>query len=212
VHEICDSVAAVPRAIIFDFGGVVIHWDPRRVYRRFVLTDAAIDGFFREVGFHQWNADQDRGAMTWDAAVAELASRFPHHRQLISAYHEFWEDSIAGPIEGTVRIIERLRASGQRLVGLSNWSSEKFRLTQQRYDLFKLFDEIVISGDVKVMKPEREIFEITLRKLGLRADECLFIDDSKSNVDGAAAMGFQVIHFQSPSQLEADLQQLGLLQ
>jgi len=199
-------------AIIFDFGGVVIHWDPRRVYRRFLHTDAAIDGFFREVGFHRWNADQDRGVMTWDAAVTELASRFPHHRQLIGAYHEFWEDSIAGPIEGTVRIIERLRASGQRLVGLSNWSSEKFRLTQQRYDLFKLFDEIVISGDEKVMKPEREIFEITLGKLGLRAEECLFIDDSKGNVDAAAALGFQVIHFQSPSQLETELMRVGVLQ
>jgi len=199
------------RAIIFDFGGVVVHWDPRRVYRRFLQTDEAIDRFFREVGFHRWNADQDRGARTWDEAVAELSSRFPYHRELISAYHEFWEDSIGGPIEETVRLMERLRAYGHRLVGLSNWSAEKFRLTQRRYDLFKLFDEIIISGDVKVMKPEREIFDITLRKLGLRADECLFVDDSQGNVDAAAAMGFHVIHFQSPSQLEADLRRLGLL-
>jgi 2-haloacid dehalogenase len=199
------------QAIIFDFGGVVIHWDPRRVYRRFLQTDEAIDQFFREVGFHQWNADQDRGAMTWDAAVTQLSSKFPHHRELISAYHEFWEDSIAGPIEETVLIVERLRASGNRLVGLSNWSSEKFRLTQQRYDLFKLFDEIVISGDLKVMKPEREIFEITLRKLGLHADQCLFIDDSRGNIDAAAGMGFHVIRFQSPAQLESDLMGLGAL-
>ena len=199
------------RAILFDFGGVVVHWDPRRVYRRFLQTDRAIDDFFREVGFHRWNAEQDRGGRTWDDAVAELASRFPHRRELISAYHEFWEESIAGPIEETVRILERLHSNGHRLVGLSNWSAEKFRLTRERYALFNLFDDIVVSGEVGVMKPEHEIFEFTLRKLELRAEECLFIDDSKPNVDAAAAIGFQTIHFRSPQQLEQELRALRLI-
>jgi len=200
-----------PRAIILDFGGVVVHWDPRRVYRRFLQTDEAIDEFFREVGFHRWNADQDRGGRTWDEAVADLSRSFPHRHELIRAYHDFWEDSIAGPIEETVRIVERLHDSGYRLIGLSNWSAEKFALTRQRYDLFKLFDEIIVSGEVRVMKPEREIFDLTLRRLGLRADECLFIDDSARNVEAAAAIGFQTIHFQSPSQLESELQRRGIL-
>ena len=199
------------RTIIFDFGGVVVHWDPRRVYRRFLQTDEAIDSFFREVGFYKWNAEQDRGARTWNDAVATLSARFPQHRELISAYHEFWEDSIAGPIQETVRILERLRASGYRLVGLTNWSAEKFHLTRSRYDLFNLFDEIIVSGDVQVMKPERAIFELTLQKLEIRAEECLFVDDSKANVDAAAALGFQTIHFQSAQQLEEDLRDRGIL-
>lgn len=190
---------------------MVVQWDPRRVYRRFLENDEAIDRFFREVGFHRWNADQDRGGRTWDDAVAELASQFPHHRELISAYHEFWEDSIAGPIDETVRVVERLRANGYRLVGLTNWSAEKFRLTRARYDFFNLFDDIIVSGEVMTMKPEREIFELTLRRLGLRAEECLFIDDSLKNVEAAAAMGFQVIHFQNPHQLEGELIRRALL-
>ena len=101
-----------PRAIIVDFGGVVVHWDPRRVYRRFLQSDEAIDDFFREVGFRRWNAEQDRGGRSWDDAVEALASRFPHRRALISAYHEFWEDSIAGPIEETIRMfLQRYRRS-----------------------------------------------------------------------------------------------------
>jgi len=200
-----------PRAIIFDFGGVVVQWDPRRVYRKFLETEEEIEAFFREVGFHSWNADQDRGDRTWADAVEQLAGQFPHRRQLISAYHEFWEDSIAGPIDETVRIVERLRAKGFRLVGLSNWSAEKFKLTRDRYDLFKLFDDIIISGEVKTMKPEREIFDIALRKLGLRAEECLFIDDSSKNVEAAAALGFQIIHFENSPQLEEDLRRLCVL-
>ncbi|HYS54415.1 MAG TPA: HAD family phosphatase [Thermoanaerobaculia bacterium] len=200
-----------PRAIIFDFGGVVVQWDPRRVYRKFLETEEEIDAFFREVGFQNWNADQDRGGRTWADAVEQLASQFPHRRELISAYHEFWEDSIAGPIDDTVRILERLRAAGYRLVGLSNWSAEKFKLTRQRYQLFNLFDEIIVSGEVGTMKPEREIFEIALRKIGLRADECLFIDDSPKNVEAAAALGFQTIQFKNSRELEDDLRNLRVL-
>ena len=77
-----------PQAIIFDFGGVVVHWDPRRVYRRFLESDEAIDAFFREVGFHRWNADQDRGGRTWDEAVEELSSRYPHRRELCGLLHD----------------------------------------------------------------------------------------------------------------------------
>ena len=200
-----------PQAIIFDFGGVVVHWDPRLVYRRLLENDEAIDAFFREVGFYRWNADQDRGGRTWDEAVEELSSRFPHRRDLIAAYHQFWEDSIAGPVNDTVKIVERLRTSGYRLVGLTNWSAEKFRLSRQRYALFNLFDEIIVSGEVGSMKPEREIFDFTLKKIGLRADQCLFIDDSKPNIDAAAALGFEVIHFRSPQQLEEDLRERGLI-
>jgi len=200
-----------PRAIIFDFGGVVVHWDPRRVYRRFLDTEEEIDAFFREVGFQSWNADQDRGGRTWADAVEELAAQFPHRRPLISAYHEFWEDSIAGPIDETVRIVERLRAKGYRLVGLSNWSAEKFEITRERYDLFKLFQDIIISGEVKAMKPEREIFEIALHRIGLRAEECLFIDDSPKNVEAAASLGFQTIQYKNSYQLEEDLRRLSVL-
>ena len=104
-----------------------------------------------------------------------------------------------------MKIVEQLRAAGYRLVGLTNWSAEKFALSRARYELFNLFDDIIVSGEVGTMKPEREIFDLTLRKLGLCAQECLFIDDSLKNVEAAAAMGFRVIHFQSPSHLAAEL-------
>jgi 2-haloacid dehalogenase len=197
-----------PSAIIFDFGGVVVHWDPRRVYRRLLKTEPEIEEFFKEVGFHAWNAAQDRGGKTWDDAVEDLASRFPHRRKLIAAYHEFWEDSIGGPIDETVQIVKRLRDRGYRVAGLSNWSAEKFALTRARYELFHLFDPIVISGEALVMKPERAIFDLILRKLGAHAEECVFIDDSLPNVEAAAALGFKTIHFQNAEKLDDALRRL----
>ena len=201
-----------PAAIIFDFGGVVVDWDPRRVYRRFLESDEAIDRFFAEVGFRGWNAEQDRGVRSWDDAVSELAAQFPHHRQLIRAYHELWEESIGGPIEGPVAIVRRLRDAGHRLAGLTNWSAEKFALTRKRYDLFNLFDVIIVSGEERVMKPDRGIFDIALQRLGgVRAEDCLFIDDHPPNVQAATALGFDVIRFESPEQLERELRQRDIL-
>lgn len=195
--------------IVFDFGGVVIGWDPRRVYRRFQKTDEEITRFFDEVDFHAWNLEQDRGR-PWAEAVSGLSTRFPHHEKLIRAYDEHWEDSITGPIDETVGIVRRLKAAGYRLVGLTNWSADKFALTRSRYEIFRLFDEIIVSGEVGLVKPEKKIFELMLQRIGRRAEECLFIDDSPTNVDAAASMGFSTIHFQSPTQLDEELKRRGI--
>ena len=196
--------------IVFDFGNVLIGWDPRRVYRQTLGTDDAIARFFEEVGFAGWNLEQDRGGRSWSEAVAELAARFPHRQELIRAFDERWEESITGPIEGTVRIVERLHKSGYRLIGLTNWSAEKFALTMPRYEVFKQFDDIVVSGDVRLVKPDPEIFQLMLRRIGSDAGECLFIDDSAANITAAARIGFRTIHFQSPAQLERDLEAQGI--
>lgn len=198
------------RTLIFDFGGVLVQWDPRLVYRRFIDDDEAIARFFDEVGFFAWNLEQDRGR-PWSEAVSQLSARFPHHRDLIRAYDERWEESIVGPIEGTVRILERLHARNVPLVGLTNWSPEKFALTRGRYEFFTLFDDIIVSGEIGMVKPDPAIFEWTLRRIGRDASECSFIDDSRHNVDAAAAMGLDAIHFRSPAQLEEELQRRGIL-
>ena len=195
--------------VIFDFGGVVIRWDPRHVYRD-LLPHEEITRFFDEVGFHAWNEQQDRGR-SWSEGVAELSSQFPHRADLIRAFDEKWEDSILGTIDGTVRIIERLHSNGIQLVGLTNWSADKFALTRPRYDVFNLMDTIVVSGEEGFMKPDRRIFDLALRRSGRRADECVFVDDSAPNVEAAQALGFHAVHFQSPEQLEKELQRHGLL-
>ncbi len=195
--------------VIFDFGGVVIGWDPRRVYRDLLETDEEITRFFDEVGFPAWNLELDRGR-PWAKAVSDLSSKFPHRKELIRAYDERWDESITGTIEGTVKIIERLRAGGFDLIGLTNWSADKFRITRPRHDVFKLFHEIIVSGEVGLIKPDREIFDLTLEKVSRRPEECVFIDDAKTNVDVAASMGFVAIHFESPEQLEEKLRGLGL--
>ena len=198
-------------AILFDFGNVLLEWNPRHVYRRyFPDNEAAMEQFFHEVNFMDWNLQQDKGR-TFAEGVAELSKQFPHYSELIQAYHDHWTDSIGDYIEGTVEIMKRLKKAGYQLYGLSNWSAETFPIAREQYDFFDLLDDIIISGEVGVVKPEPEIFEIALERAGRPASECLFIDDALENIEQARRMGFATIHFQSPEQLERELHNLGLL-
>jgi 2-haloacid dehalogenase len=199
------------KAIIFDFGNVLLEWDPRHVYQRYFPNDPdGIERFLNEVNFADWNLQQDKGR-TFAEGIAVLSRQFPHYSHLIQAYHDDWIHSVTGAINGTVNILKRLKQAGYPLYGLSNWSAETFPRARAKYDFFDLFDGIVLSGDVGLVKPDPQIYQIMLRKIGRPAEECLFIDDSLTNIQQAQTMGFITIHFQSPEQLENALRDLKLL-
>ena len=198
------------QAVIFDFGSVLVDWSPHNLYRHFIKQPHEIDRFLSEINFAEWNAQQDKGR-PFAQAVAELSSEFPQHARLISAFHEHWEDSIVGSIDGTVVILRKLKQLGYPLYGLSNWSAETFPLVREKHTYFDLFDDIIISGEVKLIKPDPQIFRFMLNKFKLEAQACLFIDDSMANIKTANELGFATIHFQSPAQLEIELSGRGVL-
>lgn len=191
-------------AIIFDFGNVFVKWDPRGVYKRFFPTLEAVDSFLEEIRFSEWNAHQDAGR-PFKEGVAELARQFPHYSDLIQAYDTYWEDSITETIIGTVEIARKLKSAGWNLYLLSNFSAETFPLMQRRYSFLSVFDDIIISGEHKLVKPDPAIFKLALGRINRNARECLFIDDSPINIQTANNLGFKTIHFQSPEQLDNDL-------
>jgi 2-haloacid dehalogenase len=199
------------KAIIFDFGGVLLNWEPRNLYRRYFPDQPqAMDDFLAKVDFYNWNAQQDKGR-PFAEGIAELSARFPQYADLIQAYFENWEASITGAIEGTVDIFGKLKGKGYRLYGLSNWSAETFPRARQIYHFFDWFDDIILSGDVRLNKPDPAIFNLLLNKIRLSPSECLLIDDSQANIDSAKNLGFVTIHFTSPENLQTELQRLKIL-
>lgn len=200
------------KAIIFDFGGVLLDWDPRNLYQRYFPQDPhAMEEFLNEVNFMEWNSHQDKGR-PFKEGTSELESRFPQYSHLIRAYHEHWEESVVGEIPQSVELLKILRQKGYPLYGLSNWSAETFPIARKKYTFFDVFADVVLSGEVKLIKPDPEIFKLLLERNNLLANECLLIDDSDKNILVARDLGFQTIHFQSPSQLKSELSQLGLLE
>jgi 2-haloacid dehalogenase len=197
--------------IIFDFGGVLIDWNPRYLYRKLFDGDAdSMERFLTEVKFTEWNLQQDVGR-SFAEGVADLCGRFPAYAGLIKAYDERWEESISGLIEPTVAILRRLKQAGRRLHGLSNWSVEKFELVRPKYEFFSWFDTILVSGEVTLIKPDPRIYAVLLERIDRKPEECLFIDDSKINIASADQLGFKTIPFESPERLEEELRSLGVL-
>jgi 2-haloacid dehalogenase len=199
------------RAIIFDFGNVLIKWDPHKLFNKYFACDtAAIDRFLVEINFNEWNLSQDKG-YPFAQAVAELSSKFPQYAHLIRAYDLEWEESIMGLIPETIEILHKLKAAGYQLYGLTNWSAEKFSIVRHKYAFFELFEDILVSGEVKLVKPDPAIFMLLLQKIHRHPEECLLVDDSPQNVETAQRMGLCAIHFTSPSQVEFELDQMGVL-
>ena len=199
------------QAIIFDFGGVLINWDPHELYNKYFSHDRqAIDNFLAEIDFVHWNLSQD-GGYPFSDAVKNLSLQFPQYAHLIRAYDLEWEESIKGIIPGTVEIVKKLKIAGYHLYGLTNWSAEKFSLVRHKYEVFDLFEEIVVSGEVGLVKPDPAIFHFLLQKTNFLSENCLLIDDSLANIKVAQRLGFTTHHFSSPATLELSLIELGVL-
>jgi len=197
--------------IIFDFGGVLIDWNPRNLYRKlFDGDDAAMEAFLDEVDFYAWNHQQDLGR-SFAEGVIDLSRQYPHRAELIAAYADRWEESISGPIPESVAILQALNLQGYPLYGLTNWAAETFYRIRPDYVFLDWFDDIVVSGDVGLAKPDPAIYEHLLARAGTEAGRCLFIDDSPVNVEVAKGLGFTTIHYQSPEQLGDELTKRALL-
>jgi 2-haloacid dehalogenase len=199
-----------PTTVVFDLGGVLVDWDPRYLYRQLFDDPDEMEVFLAEVTTADWNAHQDAGR-PWAEAVELLVAEHPQRRELIEAFHRRWPEMLAGEIPGTVDVLADLRSAGVRLVALSNWSAEMFPVARERFDFLAWFEEIVISGDVGVNKPDRGIFEHLIENFGVEPAAALFVDDSSANVEAAKALGFRAIKFTDAGALRRELVRLGLL-
>jgi 2-haloacid dehalogenase len=200
-----------PSAVVFDLGGVLIDWDPRYLYRSlFGGNEEAMETFLAEVTTPEWNQQQDAGR-PWTEAIESLSREHPERRELISAYWHRWPETLGEAIEPTVEILGELRRAGVRLFALSNWSAETFPIARPRYPFLEWFEGIVISGDVRLVKPDARIFRHLLERYGLEPRSTVFIDDSEANVQAARELGMTGIRFADAQTLRRDLAALGLL-
>lgn len=196
-------------AVIFDLGGVLIDWNPRHLYRKLFEDQAEMEAFLRDVCAPAWNLEQDRGR-PWAQAIAELSAIHPDKAELIAAYRGRWMEMLAGPIGGTVAILERLHEAGVPLYALTNWSAETFPIAEELYDFLGRFRGIVVSGRIGLVKPDAAIYAHTIERFGVTPERTVFIDDSAKNVAGAAATGLRAVHYTGPDALARDLAALGL--
>jgi 2-haloacid dehalogenase len=197
--------------VIFDLGGVLIDWNPRYLYRKlFGGDDAAMEHFLATVCTHEWNRGQDAGRRFAEGA-ALLKAAHPDMAELIDAYGARFGEMMSGPIDRSVAILAELRERGTPIYGLTNFSAETYPAAVARFEFLRWFRGVVVSGDVKAIKPDPEIFDVLLDTYAIDPHRAVFIDDVPANANAANALGIHGIHFTTPEALRAELVALGLL-
>ncbi len=193
-------------AVLFDFGGVLTTpvWDSFAAFcRKEGLEPDAIKQLFR--------TDPEalallRGLETGDTDEAEFEARFGERLGLENPEHLI-DSMFSGmkPEESMVAAVRELRASPLRTGLVSNsWSVDHY----DRDLLAELFDEVVISAEVKLNKPEPEIYLLAAERIGAEPEACVFVDDLKENCEGAAAVGMVPIRHRDPRQTIVELSEL----
>jgi 2-haloacid dehalogenase len=207
-----NSMTADRSIAVFDLGGVLIDWDPRHLYRKlFDGDDRAMERFLATVCTQSWNERQDAGR-TFADACAELKLAHPGEADLIDAWIERYDEMLAGPISGTVDILTELHSRGVPLYALSNWSAETFPVAQKRFAFLEWFRGVLLSGEVKLLKPDARFFELFLETFAIDPAHAVYIDDRRENVLAAAALGMHGILFTDPPALRGELVKVGLIQ
>jgi len=195
--------------MIFDFGNVLIGWNPENLYRKLIADPAERRHFLDEVCNHAWNHQQDLGR-SFAEAIAERVALFPHHAENIRAYHGRFREMLTGPVAEGHAILDRLVEEDFPCYGLTNWSGETYHMAQDMMPFVQHMKYTAVSGDLKMGKPEPEIFRHLLGVIGKPAETCAFIDDSPTNIAAAKKLGINAVLFKNDGSATEELRRLGL--
>ena len=204
------SDQSVPEAVVFDLGNVLISWDPHPAIAA-VVGEAEATRFLaaEDFDFGAWNHELDAGRVFEESERAAV-DRLPHWREHILAYRAQFDRSLVGDIADSVAVLRDLHAAGVRLFALTNWSAELFPVARHRFDFLGLFEDIVVSGEERLAKPDPEIFEVLAARTGVPLAASVFIDDKPENVDAARSAGLDALVFVDDGTLRTQLRERGL--
>ena len=182
--------------IIFDYGGVLLDWNPHYLYDPYFGDQEKAEWFLTHICTYEWNAQHDNGKPIAEG-TAELIAQYPEWEKEIRMYYDEFMMMMGGQKPGMEELVKELKDKGFRVFGLSNWSVETFALVRPVYPVLDLMEDMVISGVERVMKPDHRIFELALKRFGIEASETVFVDDNPKNVQAACEMGIKGLLFQS---------------
>ncbi len=190
--------------IIFDFGGVLVDWNPHYLYDSYFGDTKKTDYFLTNICTPEWNAQMDGGKPFADG-IAEKIAEHPEYEKEIHMYWTDWKQMMGNQIDGMQELLQNLKTAGYHIYGLSNWSAETFYQIRSKYPIFDLLEGFVLSGDEKCLKPEPKIYTILLDRYHINPNTAVFFDDNLANVEGAKAVGIHGIQFVSAEEIRKEL-------
>ncbi|MHA2010304.1 MAG: HAD family hydrolase [Promethearchaeota archaeon] len=195
--------------IIFDLGNVLINFKPRQFLLRYTKDDKRITNFVQIItGSETW-LKLDQGLISLESGKNYFLSRYSSESELINIFFDHWKEMLT-PISKNVEVLRKLKMNGYKTYILSNYINEAYKYVRKRLDFFKLFDGIVISSKIKLIKPELRIFQHILQKYNLTPEESVFIDDLESCVSQAGKVGINTIHYLPETDLTIELRKFDI--
>ncbi len=191
--------------IIFDFGGVLLDWNPRYLYKDYFRDGREMEHFLADVCTLERNSELDCG-FPFAEWVRKYQKMYPEYSEAIALYHTGWPKMLGGLLPDGAALLRDMKSAGYGIYGLTNWSAETICYAYEAFgDLKPLFDGIIVSGEEKTPKPGPEIYRILLDRYSLRPEECVFLDDSRQNVDGAIAVGINGVLYDDIARVRSEL-------
>ncbi len=197
------------RNIIFDIGNVLLNFKPEQFLKRFIKDKLRIKEFIVNVIKTELWLNLDRGIVSLQEARNEYLERYPEESNLILTFFNHWKEMLT-PITQNIQILRELKSNDYRIYFLSNFIKEAFDYVQDRYEFFTLVDGIVISSEIKYVKPETKIYQCLLEKYNLNPEQCVFIDDLETNLPQAHSLKIKTIHYLKDTDLRSELRKLNI--
>mgnify|MGYP001304470038 FL=1 len=192
---------------LFDLGGVFFDWDPKNFFKDKFDNQSEMNFFLDNICNNDWNLQQDKGRLIIDAEN-DLISKFPNYEEKIKMYYPNHRKMIKGIFHESIELLYELKKKNYSCYILSNWSSETFEGMTDEYNFLKDFDGMIISGDIKLVKPDKKIFELAIEKFNLTPNETIFIDDRIENINSAQNLNFKTVHLNDPKRIKAKINEL----
>ena len=197
-------------AVVFDVGRVLYQWRLGTLLEKLTDDPAELEHVLSEVITEDWHFEHDAGRPLAEM-VAERSARFPHFKRFIDAYATRFNETIPGPVPGSLEIVQELHAAGTPLYAITNFGAEFWAAFRPTARIFDHFRDIVVSGEEKLVKPDPAIFALAAKRFGHAPAAMLFIDDNAANVAGARECGWQAHKFVDAPTLRAELVARALL-
>jgi HAD superfamily hydrolase (TIGR01509 family) len=191
--------------IVFDLGRVLISFKPEQLLQHLLADPSDRQALLRIVFQSPEWFMLDRGVITQEQAAQRLINQHPQKAAQIQMVLDRWLP-ILTPIESSVELVRLFKEKGLGLYVISNFHRAAFDYIWSRYPWLRLFDGMVISCETQTLKPEPAIYQTLLEKYSLNPAECLFIDDSPANVEGARQMGMHALQYISGEQIRRELE------
>jgi len=195
--------------LIYDFGKVLVDYDFDHVVDDFFPNDEQGKADEREflsiIGDPAFVRRCDLELIPFDELVREQQEKYPKYSRQFKLFQERYLEFMTGEIEGMRDYMQELKDRGYRLFGLSNWGTTVLGVID-KYEIFKLLEGSVISYQLKIVKPDPEIYQALLERYGLKAEECVFADDKLENIEGAERVGMHGILFTDMEQYKRELE------